>query len=450
MVASSIAVCPLIIPAKDRQVSRIGLLHSLSFCILVGCSLSMPGAAWAQFDFEQPPIGYRAPATQNAVARLEQKIRSGEVTLKPDADGSYLAAILDSLDIPVSSQSLVFTKTSLQQARISPHSPRAIYFNDECYVGWVQNGFIEIGVMDDRLGAVFYTVHDRSSRPEFYRDRGACLGCHATRKTERVPGFFIRSVYPDAEGFARDFGTVSDHRSPFNSRWGGWYVTGSHGDMRHLGNELALDPDNEEKLDTERGANVLSLTSRVETDRYLAPHSDLVALLVMEHQGQMHNLITLANYETLLAVDAMTGTESRSPADGTDEAARKRIESAGDRLVEYLLFCGEAELTSPVSGTSTFVDEFAARGPSDSKGRSLRQFDLNSRLFRYRCSYLIYSSAFDALPEPVGRYVRNRILAVLRGEDGSDKFNHLSADERQAILEILSETKPDWVGSDAS
>jgi hypothetical protein len=213
----------------------------------MGCSLSFPGATWAQFDFEQPPIGYRAPATQNAVARLEQKIRSGEVTLKPDASGSYLAAILDSLDIPVSSQSLVFTKTSLQQARISPHSPRAIYFNDECYVGWVQDGFIEIGVMDDRLGGVFYTVNDRSARPEFYRDRGACLGCHATGKTERVPGFFIRSVYPDAEGFARDFGTVSDHRSPFNSRWGGWYVTGSHGDMRHLGNELAIDSDDEEK-----------------------------------------------------------------------------------------------------------------------------------------------------------------------------------------------------------
>lgn len=435
--------------------SRIGLLHSLSFCILVGCSLSIPDAASAQFDFEQPPIGYRAPATQNAVARLEQKIRSGEVTLKPDASGSYLAAILDSLDIPVSSQSLVFTKTSLQQARISPHSPRAIYFNDDCYVGWVQDGFIEIGVMDDRLGGVFYTVNDRSARPEFYRDRGACLGCHATGKTERVPGFFIRSVYPDAEGFARDFGTVSDHRSPFNSRWGGWYVTGSHGDMRHLGNELALDPDDEEKLDTQRGANVLSLTSRVETDRYLAPHSDLVALLVMEHQGQMQNLITLANYETLLAVDAMSATDtntgvtdktdSKESADGIDQTARKRIESAGERLVEYLLFCDEAELTSPVSGTSTFADDFAARGPSDSKGRSLRQFDLSTRLFRYRCSYLIYSSAFDALPAPVGHYVRKRILGVLRGEDDSDKFNHLSADERQAILEILSETKADWV-----
>jgi hypothetical protein len=449
-------------------VSRIGPLPSLSFSILLGCSILFPVATRAQFDFEQPPIGYRAPATQNAVARLEQKIRAGEVTLKPDADGSYLAAILDSLDIPVSSQSLVFTKTSLQQAQISPHSPRAIYFNDECYVGWVQNGFIEIGVMDDRLGAVFYTVHDRSSRPEFYRDRGACLGCHATRKTERVPGFFIRSVYPDAEGFARDFGTVSDHRSPFNSRWGGWYVTGSHGNMRHLGNELALNPENDQELDTERGANILSLTSRLETDRYLAPHSDLVALLVMEHQGQMHNLITLANYETLLAVDAMRVTDktqsvtdkapdattapvdSKATADGIDQTARKRIESAGDRLVEYLLFCDEAELTSPVSGTSTFADDFAARGPSDSKGRSLRQFDLETRLFRYRCSYLIYSSAFDALPAPVGHYVRKRILGVLRGEDDSDKFKHLSADERQAILEILSETKPDWVAGEAS
>jgi hypothetical protein len=148
------------------------------------------------------------------------------------------------------------------------------------------------------------------------------------------------------------------------------------------------------------------------------------------------------------AVADKTGPDES--ADEIDQTTRKRIESAGDRLVEYLLFCDEAELTSPVSGTSTFTDDFAARGPSDSKGRSLRQFDLDTRLFRYRCSYLIYSSAFDALPEPVGRYVRERILAVLRGADDSDKFNHLSAEERQAILEILSETKPDWVAGDAS
>ena len=108
---------------------------------------------------------------------------------------------------------------------------------------------------------------------------------------------------------------------------------------------------------------------------------------------------------------------------------------------------GETELTDAVRGTSSFSQEFTARGPQDQQGRSLRQFDLKTRVFRYPCSYLIYSDCFDALPEPVLERVYQRLWDVLTGEDEAEKFAHLSAADRTAILEILRDTKdglPDY------
>lgn len=430
-----------------RSAFRIISLPSL---VLVGMfvwpGFVSPGAiAHGQYYFDQQPINYRRAAESNPVARLEQKLRAGEVRLLADERGSHLASVLELLDVPLSSQTLVFSKTSLQQGRISPETPRAVYFNDECYVAWVQDGLIEIGVMDDRLGAVFYSIRDGARNATLNRDRGGCIACHSTNRTQKVPGFLVRSVYTAADGHPRDFGTTSDHRSPFSGRWGGWYVTGTHGRMRHLGNELATDPDDEEKINVEQGANVLSLGDRFIGTRYLTPHSDLVALMVMEHQSQMHNFITLAHYETVLALDAQS--EANDSTTAISAATRQRIEKGGDSLVEYMLFCNEDQLTSPVAGTSTFVEDFTPRGPVDSQGRSLRQFDLQTRMFRYPLSYLIYSAAFDALPQPVANHVRTRVLKVLRGEDQSPTFAHLSAQTRREILEILSETKPDWVNA---
>ena len=423
-------------------------IRSLPSLVLVGMLVLPTAIVHGQYYFDEQPINYRRAAESNPVARLEEKLRAGEVHLRADERGSHLASVLELLDVPLSSQTLVFSKTSLQQGRISPETPRAVYFNDECYVAWVQDGLIEIGVMDDRLGAVFYSIRDGARNATLNRDRGGCIACHSTNRTQKVPGFLVRSVYTAADGHPRDFGTTSDHRSPFSGRWGGWYVTGTHGKMRHLGNELATDPDDEEKIDAEKGANLLSLTDRFAGTRYLTPHSDLVALMVMEHQSQMHNFITLAHYETVLALDAQS--KASDPTEEIADQTRQRIEKAGDSLVEYMLFCNEDQLTSAVAGTSTFVEDFVARGPVDSKGRSLRQFDLQTRMFRYPCSYLIHSSAFDALPQPVAEYVRTRVLKVLKGEDQSPTFSHLSAETRREILEILSETKPDWINGSLS
>lgn len=415
--------------------------------------------ALAQYSFEEAPILYGRSRATDRVAKLAEKMAAGDLKLEHDEKHDYLVAVLKELEIPVSSQALVFSKTSLQLHRISPETPRAIYFNDDVYVGWVQDGYmIEFASMDDHLGGVFYSLRLDGASPQLSRDRGGCIACHSSMRTQRVPGFFIRSVFPRHDGRPRETGTVTDHRSPFEGRWGGWYVTGTHGEMRHLGNEIATDPEISEKLDVERGANVASLSDRLDLSRYPSPHSDIVALMVLEHQMQMQNFITLANYETRKAI-ASDPLTTEAPADASDSAltltrptldqlsdeTRKRISVAGEKLVDYMLFCDEAPLTAPVKGTSTFEAEFAARGPEDSQGRSLRQFDLQSRLFRYPCSYLIHSSAFDALPQPMLDYVRTRMRAIIAGEDKSERFSHLTATDRTAIAEILAETKPGFL-----
>jgi len=431
-----------------RRTSKTAMPASIGCLVAAWFAICLAGRTEAQFSFEEAPINYGQTPATDRVAKLAEKLRSGKVRLDYDQQSDYLPAILRELDIPTSSQALVFSKTSLQIHRISPETPRAIYFNDDVYVGWVQDGYmIEFAAMDDVQGGVFYSLRLDGGNPRISRDDG-CLACHSSMRTQRVPGFFIRSVFPREDGRPRETGTVTDHRSPFSGRWGGWYVTGTHGDMRHIGNEIASDPDVSEKVDVERGANLLSLKDHIDTNPYPAPGSDIVALLVMEHQMQMQNYITLASFETRKAIelDRVANAEAGRPADYQSEATIKRIASAGDKLVEYMLFCDEAKLESPVAGTSNFAEEFVLRGPQDNQGRSLRQLDLQTKLFRYPCSYLIHSSSFDALPGPMAKYVQKRVLNILRGDNAGadDRFAHLSTEDRKAILEILVESKPAW------
>ena len=200
-------------------------------------------------------------------------------------------------------------------------------------------------------------------------------------------------------------------------------------------------------IDRDAGANVTDLTDRVDVSPYLQPTSDIVALMVLEHQSQMHNLITLASYEARSAAhqDEIMNKALGRPADYQSESTQRRIAAAGEKLLEYMLFAEEFALTSPVAGVSQFTKEFAARGPHDSRGRSLRDFDLGQRMFQYPCSYLVYSPSFDALPPQVKAYVARRLMAVLTGQDQNETFAHLSAEDRANILQILRDTKPELV-----
>jgi hypothetical protein len=398
-------------------------------------------------DFEREPINYSATIPQNVVSRLKTDFDFGRVHFDYDERWGYLRSLLRALRVPESSQKLVFSKTSFQRQRIAPKSPRALYFNDEVYVGYCSDGdVIEISAVDPKLGAVFYTLdQEQLDRPRIVRQADSCLLCHANSQTSAVPGFVLRSVYVDAKGYPvlGSSAFETDQTSPLKNRWGGWYVTGLVGKQKHLGNLISGANQSPEEVDNSAGLNVTSLTGRFDSSKYLAATSDLVALMVMEHQTRAHNLITAANFETRIA--RAQSALSKAPAGSAKQptGAHSRIEAAGEQLVKYLLFSGEATLTEPVRGTTDFARQFASRGPRDKRGRSLRDFDLEHRLFKYPCSYLIYSAAFDGLPREVKEYVARRLGEVLRGTDQSREFAHLSVSDRLAIREILQETKPD-------
>lgn len=402
-------------------------------------------------DYGGPPINYMTAEVQDPVARLAHRVEHGDSELAYDEEQGYLLAVLNALDIPVSSQTLVFSKTSLQRSRISPRRPRAIYFNDDVYVGYCQNGdVLEFATTDAKQGAIFYTLEQSSTaRPTFIRDRGQCLTCHSSSRTQNVPGYLIRSVFANASGMP-EFGSgtfTTDHTSPLNERWGGWYVTGTHGDMRHMGN--AIFNKHKGELDRESRANLKSLDGLVSTHPYPSSHSDIVALMVLEHQTQMHNAIAWANYETRRAIhQSRIMNEALGREKGfLSASSRRRINRAAERVLEYMLFCAEFPLTSPVTGTSNYAVDFQSRGVRDSAGRSLRDLDLETRIFRYPCSYLIYSEAFDGLPEEVRALVLKKLQAILTGREGSEEYQHLSPADRQNILEILNDTKPEFAAT---
>ncbi|WP_146455110.1 hypothetical protein [Rubripirellula tenax] len=410
--------------------------------LAVGVLASNLSTATAQSSgFERPPINYMDAPVHDSVAKLNARLASGTAKLDYDEKFGYLQSALQALDVPISSQMLVFSKTSLQLQRISPRRPRAVYFNDDIYVGYCQRGdVLEFAVTDPQQGAVFYTLsQEENEAPTFVRDRGQCLSCHASSRTQNIPGYLVRSVYADGAGRPKlGSGTfTTDHTSPFGERWGGWYVTGTHGDMRHMGNTICIE--DETTFDRESGANEIDLDDRIMTENYLSPHSDLVALMVLEHQTQMHNAIAAANYETRQALhQSFQMNELLERPEGTiSDSANRRIDATANNVVRYLLMCDEFTLTSPVSGTSDFATEFAARGRRDAKGRSLREFDLQTRLFRYPCSYLIHSDAFAALPKECKSRVMTKLDAILSGRDQSPEFQLLTPELRSEIRDIL-------------
>ncbi len=397
-------------------------------------------------------IQYNVRPVTDAVARLNEKIARGEVKLAFDSGHGYLRSVLDQFKVPVESQVLVFSKTSFQAPRISPRMPRALYFNDSIIVGWVQGGdVVEIAAVDPQQGVIFYTLDQESSPRLRFERRDTCLQCHDVGATLGVPGLVVRSVYVQPSGMPlfHAGGFITDHRSPLEQRWGGWYVTGTHGSQRHLGNALARNPEHPDQLDTEGTQNVTDLSGRLDTARYLAPTSDLVGLMVLEHQTHMTNLITRVGFEVRMALhdQAALNQALHEKPDYQSETTRRRIDSAVEEMLEYMLFIEETRLTEPVRGVSGFARRFTSQGPRDPRGRSLRDLDLRTRLLRYPLSFLIYSEAFDGMPAAARERLYRRLYDVLTGRDSQKKWSRLSAADREAVFEILAATKrglPDY------
>jgi len=301
-------------------------------------------------------------------------------------------------------------------------------------------GFIELASQDPQQGVVFYTLaQEWTERPAFQR-RDECLRCHVSDASLGVPGMMVRSMFPAPDGRPRLIlgGFLIDHRSPIENRWGGYYVTGASGRVRHLGNAVAAEEQRTSAMGTAPALSLLE--KKFDASHYLSPNSDVGALMVFDHQMHMMNLITRAGWEARAAAyDAAHGGHA-----DTDKILRE----AAEELVDYLLFVDEAPLPAPIQPaatvrTSGFARAFTARGPFDRQGRSLRELDLQRRLLRYPCSYMIYSEAFDALPSAAKAAIYGRLWQVLSGSVRGEKYQRLSPADRRAILEILRDTKPD-------
>jgi hypothetical protein len=368
------------------------------------------------------------------VAQLDRQLERGEVSLDFRPGSGYLISLLDRLGVNVDSQVLVFSKTSFQQRLISPRSPRAVFYNDNVAVGSVQGGdVLELMSLDPVQGYIFYTLGARKSEAPRFEQRGVeCAFCHLPGN-HGAPGLVVASVIPDAQGtpfFTGSFFGTTDQRTPFGQRWGGWYVTGTHGSQPHMGNAVAPDLEHPLDLDQSANGNLTTLTGKFDSANYLASTSDIVALMTLEHQAGVTNRIL-----------GLSRLYERSQRGWGNDGAARTLDDAIDDLVGHMLFVDEAPLVEAVAGVSTFTTTFPTRGPRDRRGRSLRDFDLRTRLFRYHLSYLVYSEAFDSMPARVLERVYRRLYEVLSGNDTGDRFAALSADDRRTTLEIVRETK---------
>jgi len=369
---------------------------------------------------QHPAIDYSIGAVNDVVTQLRRDVTVGTTSLAFDGPQGYLRSVLDALNVPVDSQLLVFSKTGVQNAHTSPEHPRALYFNDRVVVGYIPGApLLEMASHDPTQGVIFQTLVQSSAAPLFARsDR--CVSCHRSENSLEVPGILVRSNFTATDGRAMpQLGSfVIDHRTPFEQRWGGWYVTGAQGNPRHMGNAFVIDAAKPEAAVTADTINRSVLDARVEASLYPVATSDMIALMVFDHQGRAMNLLTRLGWETRVAA-----------AYGSPDFSKGELREVLKATVDYLSLAGEARLAAPAHGVSTFEKTFAQRGPRDRAGRSLRELDLQTRLFKYRCSYMIYSPAFDALPVDAKR-------ELLAGLDRTITDRDTRA--------ILDDTRPGW------
>jgi len=390
-----------------------------------------------------PSIEYSDSPTTDVVAALKRKVDEGSASLRFEGRGGYLRAVMEALRVPAESQSVVFSKTSLQSHYISPSSPRAIFFSDDVSVAFIPDApLLEVAALDPKQGVVFYAIVQRpSEKPQILRS-DSCLSCHEAHDTLDVPGMLVRSVGAGAGGETMtEFGTfISDQRSPFEERWGGWFITGKTGSARHMGNVMLL-PNGARAGQSGSSVPLASLDGKFNLEGYPSRFSDVGAVMVLNHQMKLINLLTRVGWETRVALDEM----KKHPQ--TRANAERLIAADAAELADYMLYIDEAPLPGKFESTSGFQTQFSASGPRDSQGRSLRQLDLETRLMKYPCSYMIYSPAFDGLPAATKDAFYARVWAVLSGKDTSRKYAKLTPELRAAIVSILLETKqgiPDY------
>ena len=370
-----------------------------AWLLLMGVTIGQTRSSFPGTLDQHPAIDYRGGALSDVVTGLQRDLTAGSTSLAFDGTQGYLRALLAKLNVPIESQVLIFSKTGIQHPFTTPENPRALYFNDRVIVGYIPGApLLEMASHDPRQGVIFQTLKQDGVKPDIVRpDR--CLSCHLSANSLSVPGILVRSMStaPDGRPMPQDGSFVIDHRSRLDQRWAGWYVSGAAATAKHMGRTIG---------------------PGLDLSAYPLPTSDLAALMVFDHQGYAINLLTRLGWETRFAA-----------AEGRLDFTKGDLGDILKETVDYFLFVGETEIASPVQAGSAFAKSFSSAGPRDRKGRSLRELDLQTRLFKYRCSYMIYSPAFDALPPAAKAAVLARMRLAITDRD---------------TIEILDDTKAGW------
>ena len=388
--------------------------------------------------WDLPPLRYSDSAATDSLAKLAADLASGARKVEGATGLDRLRFVLKELRVPEASQVLVFSKTSFQNPRIHPQNPRSLYFSEEAYVGYVPGGHIEAIVQDPLLGPVFYEIESADGGGlKIQRELSSCLTCHGTRNTENVPGMQVRSVFSDPDGHPLlAMGTrLVNHETPLSERWGSYYVTG-RSSLPHLGNRTYAENDPAEP----QPSDLPDLAHLLDVSKYLRHTSDIVALLVLEHQCRMHNLLNAAAVQYRRAAYLSRALDPQADPDAG--SAGRVADGMADQIVGCLFFNDEADPGEDIEGGEEFQKVFEARYPRTLDGDSLADFQLNNRLFKHRCSFMIYSSAFRNLPARVKSAVFGKMQTALSGI--APAFARLKAPERKKIAAILAETLPDW------
>jgi hypothetical protein len=410
-------------PAKFvvQHIMKFGTLF------LFATLLAVPTAEAAKRlrDFEKPPHNYWQRAPQDRFTKIKTALETGKLPLNRTSEKAFVVSLLAALEISPATQTLVYSTTSLQLSRISPRNPRALYFNEDVYVGWVPRGQIEIASIDPALGGIFYIFNiPRASAPIRIERSARCFNCHAEFENGRVPGLLLKSVVPGPGGGSLEsfHGDITGHSIPLKDRFGGWHLTGKHGITEHWGNMVGT-------LSTaglKKYANPPGRQFRWET--YPVSTSDVLAHLLHEHQVGFVNRAVKATYDTRAALAAGD--------------AQAMIAKHAAVLTRYLLFADEAKFPAGgIGGDALLKKDFAARARRTKTGLSLRDFDLRTRIFKHRCSYMIHSAAFTGLPAPLKQQVFAELRAALNPAKANPASAHLPAAEKRSIAAILTATK---------
>ncbi len=415
---------------------------------LLALSLPLDASAQEAEPFEDPPINYSATVPNDRVQQLNAASQKQVDEIRSWPARRRLRWLLEKLAIPVESQILVFSKTSAQRDLINPKNPRVLFFSDEAYVGWVPGGMIEVIVFDPSLGATFYLLDatEDAAKPLLARDN-QCLLCH--KNYERTPTLRVRSVLPGLDGEPLSGSSLANlaPETPYAERWGGWYVTGAPSAFRHRGNTTGQSEADFRTTEGKGGVTLPSLEGRFDVSRYPKPTSDIVALSVHDLQVFVHNVLAAANQTARLALARWPATReilqlpAHAPIAGSTLVT---LSSEADKIIAALLGREEPPLPPDgLHGAGDFQQVYQKGRRPDSRDRALRDLDLQTRLFRYHCSPLIYSDSFRGLPPELRTLTLTRLGALLRTPAPPAEYAYLSAKARQNLWEILTATLTD-------